>query len=955
MDQLIHELNKVNSKFQISAPSNGTNVNNSKLNDNPLPLSLKLLDTSSIGLNNELDSYLKNNEHLNTILKDYVGDNYKYILNDNMSTYLKIYKEYSNTKSIDYKSISENEINNNTTKSLQTLNNKFAQNSKMIHLISLIEYIYKEQDSIMSLLFNASNSNIALTQYNHIIKKYKKLDNIISLNKLYLFHDISIVSNNNKIKEKIKDNLFTYLMDLIFKNENNITTTGKNNNNTKSVKYDLKFIIDLFDQLNSNAMQNMSSNNEETNTSYEFIMENLEKLVSDKFEDILINEVNHLREDAPYKYELIKKHKFKNIRDLLAFDEETNHDLLLASQPSKINTKNENVNHDTLIKSAEVDIIVYEFFSDFFNSLNSKIVYLLLLVDLMDGKVDFLNNIINMHSGNDRIIKLIDNFLLKILKLYLIPSLSNIAAIPKQRLNQDDNKQNLFVLNKDILLSSDLNKDDFNEEEKENYLKLQQIFDEILPGMRSQAKDKQEKKEENNKIAMTKNEMLLIIPSNLMNLKYILPNLTSIMKTLTRFSHSANESFLPKFLNDFYINELFNNNIAYILNTKIYNINLTHGTNFFKINGIIETFIFLINKILNLFPGLEYQFNSVLMTKIYEIFKKFINHIVDSFKNFIKMFINLNTLTKDNLSDFKEIMKLTSYIKGSNEYGTINEKFILSFIETYKSLNRLNTWFKDSILANITLVNDLQPNNNGSNDVIDFEDLKEMWLLNVHFYEDEHIDNGEYAASIDGILLSTTLNNLFHELIYSKLDNEFTGGLFQTKVELFTLFELNKVMMTFILNDDSSKKKTVAATASDKFEYLYLREDNHVDVNIVTIKNILANLFDNIHENVDIDFNKFMNFIILNNFMNSNSYSRIGYLLHNLEQLQGTVNITESMKFLSLYELNVNDIINYNNENKDLYALPLIKHLIKLKLEFESGTNKSILQKRLDDAYKHLK
>lgn len=949
MQQLTYEFNKIKTKYPISTQSNDFSSSNSTINNNPLPLSLKLLDTSSIGLHNKLNDYLKDNERLNVVLKDYVGNNYSSILNDNMTTYLEIYREYAHAKSIDCtKAITEGDLNGNSTKNLRYLNDTYVENFKMIQLISLVQYITKEQEDIINIIFNTSNGAININQYNYIIKSYKNLDNLIAVNKLYLFYDISILNNNNKIKEKIRENLFSCLMDLIFKSEN--VTLGKSNNlsNAKYIKTDLQYIIFLFDQINSNDLENPAGE-ADTNSSYEFVLQNLEKTLLDRFENILKSEVNHLREDMPSKYETIKKYKFKNFKDFLSYSDKQEQFQVLNSSFSKISLNNANLDSAALAKAAEVDIIVFEFFNGFFQNLNAKIVYLLLLVDLMDSGCEYMNNNI-IHNGNDRIVKIVENFLLKILKMYLIPSLNNNVNIPKNNLNKDVEEKKLFVLNKDSLLACHGTRETGSEKEEEEYSNLQALFNKVLPEVSQQNKAIEKTKEDISRIAITKNDMFLIIPSNLINLKYILPNMTSIIKTLTKFSESTHSSFLVNFLNDFYINELFNNNVTYILNTKIYNINLTHGEGFFKINQVIETFITIINKILNFFPGLEYQYNAVLMTKIHETFSKFVTFIVTSFKNFIKMFVNVNTLNETSFSDFQSFLSIANHIKGSTEYATINDSFILRILETYKGLNKLTTWFKTSILGNINLVDDLKQQA-AFDEGIYFEDLKEMWLLNDRFYEYSHIDENEYAASIDGILISPTLNNKLHELIYNKLDDEFFGGLFKEKVQLFTLFEVNKLMMGLILNDNLKKSKG----AADKFEYLYLREDNHVDDNVVTINAILQKLNQIMPSAVGSTIDKFMNFIVVNNFINLKYYDRIAYILHNLKHLQATVDITRSIDFLKVYELNVNDIIEFSNQHKNLYPLASLKHMIKLKLEYESGNNTSILQKRLDESYKKLK
>ncbi|XBW38180.1 hypothetical protein QEN19_003772 [Hanseniaspora menglaensis] len=947
MDNLTDELNNVNSKYQISSKVHDSGIKQNFI-DNPLPLSLKLLDNSSIGLNSKLNEYLRDNENLNLILKDYVGANYKYILNDNMSTYLKIYKEYTTKNNVDYaNSIDGKEISNSSLKNLKVLNENFIYSSRQIQLISLIEYIINEQNYIMGLLFNTKSVNIKLVQYNYIIKSYKKLDNLISINKIYLFYDISIVNNNKKIKERLKNNLFDYLVDLIFKPENSFTSNAFIRNDSRSIKEDLKYIIKLFDLLNSCNNETSGSDNSRQEIAYEFIIQNLELIIAKKFEEILVNEVNHLREDNPYKYESIKKHKFKSIRDLLSSVEDLDHDLMRETVTSLASQKNLSLDQFKNNKTAEIEMILYDFFSDFFNTLNSKIVYLLLLVDLLD-KSSIVKNSAYAINGKGKVVKIIENYLLKLLKLYLIPSLNSVSAIKQNKNLQEITSQTLFSINKNSILADDFTETISKDREETEYEKLQQLFEQVLPGV-APKKDKSQEQKEKITTKISKNDLLLIIPSNLFNLKYILPNLTSIMKSLSKFNLQNSSNFLTTFLNDFYINELFTNNINYILNTKIYNINLTHGDSFFKLNSIIETFLSIINNLFNVFPGIEYQFNESLMNNIYEIFLKFLNHVESSFRNFIKMFVNLNSIPKIGSSSFAEVIKVANYMKGSNEFATINEKFVINFLQTYKGLTKLDTWFKETLFSNINLINEIQVFEQ-KDDNIDFEDLKEMWLLNDQKYEYSQMNKNGYTDSIEGILISTKLNNLLHELIYSKFDNDFINGIFKEKMLLFTLFELNKLVMSLEISSDIKSNDL-----EEKFEYLYLREDNHTDSNINAINNILSSLSHTECRNNDIDVNEYFNFIVLNHFMDLSSFDRIAYILYNLKKIDKKVDLTESINFFSLHELNVNDIIEFSNDNKGLYSSAAIKHMIKLRLVYESGNNKSILQKRLDESYKKLK
>ncbi|CAI8508444.1 unnamed protein product [Hanseniaspora opuntiae] len=87
MDDLYSQLDSYKDKFKITT------------NSNPIPLSLKLLDTSSIGLNHSLNDILQQNNAINELFKKHILENEDNILelNDNLNNYMKIFIKYIHT------------------------------------------------------------------------------------------------------------------------------------------------------------------------------------------------------------------------------------------------------------------------------------------------------------------------------------------------------------------------------------------------------------------------------------------------------------------------------------------------------------------------------------------------------------------------------------------------------------------------------------------------------------------------------------------------------------------------------------------------------------------------------------------------------------------------------------------------------------------------------------------
>ena len=135
MDQLYSELTSYKNNYKINTTSN------------PIPLSLKLLDTSSIGLNRSLNDILHQNDAINSQFKKHILENEDNVieLNDNLNDYIRIFVKYINAKNVDYV---DSKVDNFNTNSIKTLNDKITKNSYILKLLSLIEVIVKKQNEM---------------------------------------------------------------------------------------------------------------------------------------------------------------------------------------------------------------------------------------------------------------------------------------------------------------------------------------------------------------------------------------------------------------------------------------------------------------------------------------------------------------------------------------------------------------------------------------------------------------------------------------------------------------------------------------------------------------------------------------------------------------------------------------------------------------------------------------
>ncbi|CAI8507924.1 unnamed protein product [Hanseniaspora opuntiae] len=270
MDDLYSQLDSYKDKFKITT------------NSNPIPLSLKLLDTSSIGLNHSLNDILQQNNAINELFKKHILENEDNILelNDNLNNYMKIFIKYIHTKNVDFV---ESESGSFNTNNLKTLNDKINKNAYVLKLLSLIEMIINKQRELEGKInqLNMNIENLELNLLKSFIKQYSYLDELTNSNKLFLLKDYNIVNNNLKIKSKINALIEIFIIKVIF-DKNSIYTE----NELKAIFLEL---IELLD--NSELMHNIITN-----------------INTDKtFEKMLIKEINYLKYENMQKYEVIKE------------------------------------------------------------------------------------------------------------------------------------------------------------------------------------------------------------------------------------------------------------------------------------------------------------------------------------------------------------------------------------------------------------------------------------------------------------------------------------------------------------------------------------------------------------------------------------------------------------------------------------------------------------------------
>ncbi|KAL6938941.1 hypothetical protein ACO0OL_000564 [Hanseniaspora opuntiae] len=796
MDDLYSQLDSYKDKFKITT------------NSNPIPLSLKLLDTSSIGLNHSLKDILQQNNAINELFKKHILENEDNILelNDNLNNYMKIFIKYIHTKNVDFV---ESESGSFNTNNLKTLNDKINKNAYVLKLLSLIEMIINKQRELEGKInqLNMNIENLELNLLKSFIKQYSYLDELTNSNKLFLLKDYNIVNNNLKIKSKINALIEIFIIKVIF-DKNSIYTE----NELKAIFLEL---IELLD--NSELMHNIITN-----------------INTDKtFEKMLIKEINYLKYENMQKYEVIKKYKFKTLKDIL--------------------NDNNDSNINEIIKKNEYDIIVYEFFETFFSNLEAKFQRLLTLSKLVDsGSGD--------NANTDLVINQLEAFILKIMKFYLIPS---------------------FNIKSDHPI-------------KPQHTKIFNIDRSLITGT-------------NASVVTNNNNDLLIVPANVLNLKFILPNLIPILKL------STNSNFMNAFLNHQYLNEV-------LLNFTTFTI--LKNNNIASVHKMISNFIIFYNKIFTLFKGLEFQFNNELLTKIVTNIEKFVNELMEYIVSYFKQY-EIN-----NRSEKKFDINNLEVVKKEIDHWLINHVDIDTVVTCFDMLDQLKNlsqWYENNIIFNVI-------------DEDKDDNIVEQWIIN----DEEIINNNDsvfsdltYLPNINGVQILSKLNIHIDSFMKDKFDKAFINDYYYNKAKYYSLYLINKCVGNILLNNDSNNN-------------LYLREDLNTNENITKINTIVKRL-----SNEREFMNEFINFSIIHNFMKLKSFNNLKYIIINLLKLNdidcnGTINI------LKLYQLNVNDIIDiYNNNNVDA-DVNVVKHLVKMKIVEESDGNQSILNIRLNELYKKM-
>lgn len=796
MEDLYSQLDNYKDQFKITT------------NSNPIPLSLKLLDTSSIGLNHSLNDILQQNNAINELFKEHILENEDNILelNDNLNDYMKIFIKHINTKNVDFV---ESESGSFNTNNLKALNNKINKNAHVLKLLSLIEMIINKQRELEGKInqMNTNIENLELNLLKSFIKQYSYLDDLTNNNKLYLLKDYNIVNKNVKIKSKINALIEVFIIKIIF-DKNSIYTE----NELKAIFLEL---IELLD--NSELIHNIITNINTNNT----------------FEKMLIKEINYLKYENMQKYEVIKKYKFKTLKDIL-------------------NDNNE-ANINEIIKKNEYDIIVYEFFESFFTNLEAKFQRLLTLSKLVDsGSGD--------NANTDLIINQLETFILKIMKFYLIPSF-NIKS--NHTIKPHNTK--IFNIDRSLITKSSVS------------------------------------------VVTDNNNDLLLVPANVLNLKFILPNLIPILKL------SSNNNYLNVFLNHQYLNEV-------ILNFNTFTI--LKNNNISSVHKMISNFIIFHNKIFTLFKGLEFQYNHNLLTKIVNNIEKFVNELMEYIVSYFKQY-EIN-----NRSEKKFDINNLDIVKKEIDHWLVNDvdiDMVMSCFNMLDQLKDLAHWFENNIIFNVI-------------DEDKDDNIIEKWIIN----DEEIINNNEsvfsdlqYLPNINGVQILADLNLHIDSFMKDKYDRAFIKDYYYTKAKYYSLYLVNKCIGNILLNNDSNNN-------------LYLREDLNTNENITKINIIVKRLSG---EN---DFmNEFINFSIIHNFMKLKSFNNLKYIIMNLLKLND-IDCNSTINILKLYQLNVNDIIDiYSNNNVDA-DVDVIKHLVRMKIVEESDGNQSILNIRLNELYKKM-
>lgn len=796
MDELYNQLDSYKNKFKITT------------NSNPIPLSLKLLDTSSIGLNHSLSDILQQNNAINELFKKHILENEDNILelNDNLNSYMKIFIKYIHTKNVDYV---ESESGSFNTNNLKILNDKINKNSYVLKLLSLIEMIISKQRELEGKIhqLNMNIENLELNLLKSFIKQYSYLDNLTNSNKLFLLKDYNIVSSNSKIKAKINALIEIFIIKVIF-DKNSIYTESE-------LKTVFSELIELLD--NSDLIHNIITN-----------------INTDKtFEKMLIKEINFLKYENLQKYDVIKKYKFKTLKDIL-------------------NDKNDS-NINEVIKKNEYDIVVYEFFETFFFNLEAKFQRLLILSKLVDsGSGD--------NTNTNLVINQLEDFILKILKFYLIPSFNTKTAHPIKSHNTK-----IFNIDRSVITAA------------------------------------------NASVVTNNNNDLLIVPANVLNLKFILPNLIPILKL------STNSNFMNAFLNHQYLNEVFLNFTTFTI---------LKNNNIVSVHKMVSNFIIFYNKIFTFFKGLEFQYNHELLTKIVNNIEKFVNDLMEYMVSYFKQY-EIN-----NRSEKKFVIDSLDTVKKEIDHWIINNvdiDTVVTCFDMLEQLKNLSQWYENNIIFNVI-------NENKDDNIV------EKWIIN----DEELINNNDsvfsdltYLPNINGVQILSELSNHIDLFMKGKFDKAFINDYYYNKAKYYSLYLINKCIGNILLNNDSSNN-------------LYLREDLSTNENITKINTIVKRL-----SNEKGFINEFINFSIIHNFMKLKRFNNLKYIIINLLKLDdidcnGTINI------LKLYQLNVNDIIDiFNNNNVDA-DVNVVKHLVKMKIVEESDGNQSILNIRLNDLYKKM-